>query len=56
VIPSIDYLTLVLAGTVLWYIGTEPDAPTNFERVVGLVGIALFLVGAIRATMSAFGL
>jgi len=55
-IPSIDYMTLVLSGTVLFYVGVEGDDPAPFEIVVAAVGAFLFIVGAGRAFMSAFGL
>ena len=61
-VPSIDYLTLVIAGALLFW--TSSLVATLFrEKDVGrtdvallMVGTFLFVVGTGRAFMSAFGL
>ena len=58
-IPSIDYLTLVLSGSILLagasgFLQSEKRDRSGF--VLAVVGLALFLIGTIRALMSAFGL
>lgn len=61
-IPSIDYLTLVLAGAVLWYVGVDSlgDNPgtwmDRFGLLLACIGTILFVVGAARAFMGAVGL
>ena len=56
IIPNIDSLTLVLAGTVLFYVGVEGDEPRDWEIVAALIGVFMFVVGAGRAFMGAFGI
>lgn len=62
-IPSIDYLTLVLAGIALFYVGVDAmtDQPEGtIWDLLGLLcaglGTILFCLGAVRAFMSAVGL
>jgi len=63
VIPSIDYLTLVVAGAILFHYGTlgiEGDDGRywdggRFDLLVALIGVFVFVVGLGRALMSAFG-
>lgn len=64
-IPSIDYLTLVLAGAVLYKVGLDTvadgrDAPARplvyFGWIVEALGVILFSVGTARAFMGAVGL
>ena len=55
-IPSIDYLTLVIAGAVLFFVGTRTKDPGRLEVAVTFGGTFLFIVGTGRAFMSAFGL
>lgn len=55
-IASIDYLTLTVAGALLFYVGTDGTDPKGYEIAMTLVGVFLFVVGAGRALMSAFGL
>ncbi len=61
-IPSIDYLTLVVAGAILFHYGTLGiEGEDGFwdgsrtDLAVALVGVFLFVVGLGRALMSAFG-
>jgi hypothetical protein len=53
-IPSIDYLTCVLAGAILL---AAYDAEASKGRfVLALLGLSLFIFGTVRAFMSALGL
>jgi len=55
-IPSIDYLTLVIAGSVMTAL-TEPDIPENRGALtVFLLGIFVFVIGVVSALRSALGL
>jgi hypothetical protein len=59
VIPSIDYLTLVIAGAFLVVVSEVQARKNDGQRIILsflLAGAALFLIGTIRALMSAFGL
>lgn len=56
---SVDYLTLVIAGALLFWAGSSGDADGKIGRiefVVSVGGTGLFTIGTIRALMSAFGL
>jgi uncharacterized protein YaaW (UPF0174 family) len=54
-VPSIDYLTLVVAGAALLLPNANAsERSTRF--VVGTLGAILFVVGTTRAAMGAFGL
>lgn len=56
---SVDYLTLVISGALLFWVGTSGDADGKIGRmefVVAVAGTGLFTIGTIRALMSAFGL
>ena len=57
-IPSIDYLTIVLSGAILLAGASNlmDDESTRSGFVLALLGFFLFSVGTIRAFMSAFGL
>ena len=58
-IPSIDYLTLVISGSILlagasnFFTGSKRDR-SGF--VLAVLGLFLFIVGTVRAFQSAFGL
>ena len=57
-VPSIDYLTMVIAGAILLAGATSSDRTrmTVPEFVMAVAGLFLFIVGVVRAFMSAFGL
>jgi hypothetical protein len=57
-IPSIDYLTLVVSGSILLAGASNLMDDNNIPlgTVLALLGFFLFSVGTIRAFMSAFGL
>jgi len=55
-VPSIDYLSLIVAGAVLFHYGMEGAEPEKLDVTVAAVGVFLFIVGTGRAFMSAFGL
>jgi hypothetical protein len=58
VIPSIDYLTCVLAGSILLAGASNlmEDDSTRAGIVLALIGVFLFTVGALRAFVSAMGI
>jgi hypothetical protein len=58
VIPSIDYLTCVLAGSIMLAGASNlfDDDSTRAGTVLALLGAFLFVVGSIRAFVSAMGL
>jgi len=62
VIPSIDYLTLVLAGSILFYVGVDSldDGDSRIVHWLALacavIGVVLFTIGATSALMGALGL
>jgi hypothetical protein len=57
-IPSIDYLTLVLSGAIMLAGASNllDDDNIPVGTLLALLGFFLFVVGTIRAFMSAFGL
>jgi hypothetical protein len=56
-IPSIDYLTLVVSGAIMLAGASNlMEDGTRVGYVLALLGFFLFSVGTIRAFMSAFGL
>ena len=57
-IPSIDYLTLVISGSIMLAGASNlmDDNNVPVGTVLALLGFFLFVVGTIRAFMSAFGL
>jgi hypothetical protein len=56
VIPSIDYLTLVLAGAALARLGLDQAEPNRLETALFWVGVWLFVSGTVLALKSAVGL
>ena len=57
-IPSIDYLTIVLSGAILLAGASNlmDDDSTRAGLVLALLGLFLFIVGALRAFISAIGI
>ena len=63
-IPSIDYLSLIIVGGMLWHVGqaTVNDGDNandvKLERIgwgIAIVGLLYFILGAVRSLMSALG-
>ncbi len=58
-IPSIDYLTIVLAGAIMLAGAANTLDGGRFNKTgfaLAVAGLFLFIVGTARAFMSAFGL
>ena len=60
-IPSIDYLTLVIAGAILLAGASNMlEADNRPDRIVGFLlafsGLFLFIVGSVRAFISALNI
>lgn len=55
-IPSVDYLTMVIAGYVLYDLSGDQNAPLWVRVALAGAGAFLFIVGALRAVMGALGL